>query len=147
VRQKEPLRTLSEDERAVLVHLNRSAREAAAQVAGRRSGDAVARLVARFNAEGLDALVPRHGGERQAVYASAERDGTATWSLVTSQRTLRRASDGLPAVSTYTIWCVLSDAGWSWQHSRTWCPTGTAVRKRNRGPVTVHDVGSEAKKG
>jgi Homeodomain-like domain len=183
VRQKEPLRALSEDERAVLVHLSRSAREAAAvvarakaalavadgasytaaaQVAGRRSGDAVARLVARFNAEGLDALVPRHGGGRQAVYASAERerilaearrqpqherDGTATWSLVTLQRALRGAPDGLPAVSTYTIWCVLSDAGWSWQRSRTWCPTGTAVRKRKPGPVTVHDVDSEAKKG
>jgi hypothetical protein len=183
MRQKEPLRTLSEDERAVLVHLSRSAREAAAvvarakallavaagasyptaaQVAGRRSGDAIARLVARFNAEGVDALVPRHGGGRQAVYTSAERerilgearrrpeharDGTATWSLVTLQRALRRAPDGLPQVSTYTIWCVLSDAGWSWQRTQTWCPTGTAVRKRKRGTVTVHDVDSEAKKG
>jgi transposase len=130
VRQKEPLRTVSEDERAVLVHLSRSAREAAAvvarakallavadgasytaaaQAAGRRSGDALARLVARFNAEGLDALVPRHGGGHPALYSSAERerilsearrrpeherDGTATWSLVTLQRALRRATDG-----------------------------------------------------
>jgi transposase len=183
VRQKEPLRTVSADERAVLVHLSRSAREpaavvarakavlavadganytSAAQVAGRRSGDAVARLVARFNTEGLDALVPRHGGGRTAVYTLAERerilsearrqpeharDGTATWSLVTLQRALRRAPDGLPQVSTYTIWCVLSDTGWTWQRSRTWCPTGTAVRKRKRGPVTVHDADSEAKKG
>ena len=34
----------------------------AARRAGRRSGDAVAHLVARFNAEGLAALTPRHGG-------------------------------------------------------------------------------------
>jgi hypothetical protein len=70
VRQKDPLRAVSEDERTVLEHLSRSAREAAvvvarakallavadganytvaAQLAGRRSGDAVGRLVARFN--------------------------------------------------------------------------------------------------
>jgi len=182
VRQKEPLRSVSADERAVLAHLSRSAREpaavvarakavlavaagasytAAAQVAGRRSGDAVAQLVARFNAEGLGALVPRRGGRRQAIYTSAERerilaearrqpqqerDGTATWSLVTLQRALRSAPDGLPAVSTYTIWCVLSDAGWSWQRTRTWCPTGTATRKRKRGAALAHDPDAEAKK-
>ncbi len=183
MRQKDPLRAVTEDERAVLGHLSRSGREAAAvvarakailavadgatdtaaaQLAGRRSGDAVARLVARFNAEGLDALVPRHGGGHPALYSSTERerilaearrtpeharDGTATWSLVTVQRALRRAPDGLARVSTYTIWCVLRDAGWTWQRTRTWCPTGTAVRKRKRGRVTVHDADAEAKRG
>jgi transposase len=183
VRQQEPLRTVSDDERAVLGHLSRSAREqaavvarakavlavadgasstAAAQVAGRRSGDAVARLVARFNTEGLDALIPRHGGGRQAVYSRSERerilrearrqpeqerDGTATWSLVTLQRALRRAPDGLPQVSTSTIWCVLRDAGWSWQRTRTWRPTGTALRKRKHRSVLVHDRDAEAKRG
>jgi transposase len=184
VRQKDPLRAVTEDERAVLVHLSRSAREAAAvvarakailavadganytaaaQLAGRRSGDAVARLVACFNAGGLDALVPRHGGGQPARYASTERerilaearrvpeharDGTATWSLLTLQRALRRAPDGLAQVSTYTIWCVLRDAGWTWQRTRTWCPTGTAVRKRKHGPaVTVHDADAEVKRG
>jgi transposase len=183
MRRKDPLRAVTEDERAVLGHLSRSGREAAAvvarakailavadganftaaaQLAGRRSGDAVARLVARFNSEGLDALEPRHGGGQPARYSSAERerilaearrtpeharDGTATWSLVTLQRALRRAPDGLTAVSTYTIWCVLRDAGWTWQRTRTWCPTGTAVRKRKRGPVTVHDADAEAKRG
>jgi transposase len=183
MRQKDPLRALSDDERAVLEHLSRSGREAAAVVArakavlavaggasyteaaraaGRRSGDAVGRLVARFNREGLEALVPRHGGGQPARYTSAERerilaearrvptpepDGTATWSLVTLQGALRRAPDGLPQVSTYTIWCVLHDADWSWQRSRTWCPTGTAVRLRKRGRVVVHDPDAEAKKG
>jgi len=49
---------------------------------------------------------------------------------LTLQRALRRAHDGLPQVSTYTIWCALHDAGWSWQRSRTWCATGTAIRRR-----------------
>jgi transposase len=183
MRQKDPLRTLSTDERSVLRHLSRSSREPAvvvarakavlavaqgasyteaARAAGRRSGDAVGLLVARFNQEGVAALVPHHGGGQPARYTSAERerilaeaqrpptpdpDGTATWSLVTLQRALRRAPDGLAQVSTFTIWCVLHDAGWSWQRTRTWCPTGTAVRLRQRGRVLVHDPDAEAKKG
>lgn len=183
MRQKDPLRSLSEDEVSVLHHLSRSSREpaavvarakavvavaggatytSAAQAAGRRSGDAVGRLVARFNQEGLEAVVPRHGGGQPARYTSTERerilaearrvptpepDGTATWSLVTLQRALRRAPDGLAQVSTYTIWCVLHDAGWSWQRTRTWCETGTAVRLRKRGRVVVHDLDAEVKKG
>jgi hypothetical protein len=66
---------------------------------------------------------------------------------VTLQRALRRAPDGLPQVSTYTIWCVLTDAGWSWQRTRTWRPTGTSVRLRKRGRVLVHDRDADAKKG
>ena len=179
MRQKDPLRALSEDEVSVLGHLSRSSREpavvvarakavlavaaaatytAAAQAAGRRSGDAVGRLVARFNQEGLEALAPRHGGGQPARYTSAERiltearrapspNGTATWSLVTLQRALRRAPDGLPQVSAFTIWCVLHDASWSWQRSRSWCETGTAVRLRKRGRVVVHDPDAAAKKG
>ena len=175
MRQKDPLRALGEDERSVLEHLSRSRREPAAVVArakavlavaagesyteaaraaGRRSGDAVGRLVARFNREGMEALVPGHGGGQPARYTSAERErilsearrepdrdeeGTATWSLATLQQALRRAADGLPQVSTYTIWCVLHDAGWSWQRTRTWCPTGTAVRRRHGETVTVQD--------
>ncbi len=138
--------------KAVLAVADGATYTAAAQAAGRRSGDAVGRLVARFNQQGLAALAPRHGGGQPARYTSAEReriltearraptpepDGTATWSLVTLQRALRRAPDGLPQVSTFTIWCVLHDAGWSWQRTRTWCQTGTAVRLRKRGRVVV----------
>jgi hypothetical protein len=94
----------------------------AATAAGRRSGDEVAHLVARFNQEGLSALQPRSGSGRAPIYCQAEcarilaevqrspdreRDGIATWSLTTLQRALRTAKDGLPHVSTYTIWCVL----------------------------------------
>src|SRR6266496_2370633 len=94
----------------------------AAHLAGRRTGDAVAALVSLFNQQGLAALEPRHAGGPAVLYDAAakeriltefhrkpdrERDGTATWSLTTLQRALRRAPDGLPFVSTYTIWCVL----------------------------------------
>src|SRR4051794_35191274 len=84
-RQKDPLRPLTDDEVAALTQLSRSQAAPAAQVAralillavargddyqqaaraaGRRSGDAVSHLVARFNAEGLAATAPRHGGGR-----------------------------------------------------------------------------------
>ena len=59
---------------------------------------------------------------------------------------MRRAPDGLPQVSRYTLWVVLRDAGWRWQRNRSWCPTGTAVRRRKTGPVTVHDPATTPKK-
>jgi transposase len=181
-RQQDPLRTLAAEEQQELVRLSRSRSEpagvvahatalvavaagqsytAAAHAAGRRSGDAVAQLVSRFNQEGLEALYARHGGGPPATYTAAEQacilaeaqrvpdraaDGTATWSLTTLQRALRRAPDGLPQVSTYTIWCVLRAAGWSWQRDRSWCPTGTAWRQRQRGLVQVHDPDAAPKK-
>jgi len=181
-RQKDPLRPLTPVEYTQLEHVSRSQSEPAAQVAhakallavaagrcyteaaraaGRRSGDAVSHLVARFNQRGLAALQPGHGGgpakgygarEQARILAEVRRapdrevDGTATWSLTTLQRTLRRAPDGLPGVSTYTIWCVLHEAGVSGQRDRSWCETGSALRKRTHGTVTVHDPEALAKK-
>ena len=66
--------------------------------------------------------------------------------MSTLQRVLRQAEDGLPTVSTYTIWQVLHHAGRRWQKSRTWCDTGVVVRKRKRGAVTVTDPDAVAKK-
>src|SRR6266849_3694533 len=124
----------------------------AAHLAGRRTGDAVAALVSLFNHQGLAALEPRHAGGPAILYVAAakerilrefhrkpdrERDGTATWSLTTLQRALPRAPDGLPFVSTYTIWCVLRESGLSWQRDRSWCHTGEAKRGRKRGGVVV----------
>lgn len=101
---------------------------AAARAVGRRSNDAVAHLVHRFNQEGLAAVEPRHGGGPSTIYGPAERerilakfrrtpdcerDGTATWSLTTLQQALRTAPDGLPNVSTATIWPVLREAGYT----------------------------------
>ena len=135
---------------------------AAARAAGRRSRVAVAQLVARFNRAGLDALDPRHGGGPPRRYTAAEQerilrefhrppdreqDGTATWSLGTLQRALRRAPDGLPTVSTWTILVTLWEAGYTWQANRTWCHTGTAQRKRKDGTVvTVTDPDATPKK-
>ncbi|MCW2240568.1 helix-turn-helix domain-containing protein [Azospirillum canadense] len=134
---------------------------AAARGAGRCSGDAVAHLVSRFNREGLAAVEPRHAGGPPPVYTRPEQarilseakrppnrvlDGTATWSLTTLQRALRRAPDGLPHVSTFTIWRVLHDAGLSWQRDRSWCATGRVLRKRKAGTVEVTDPDAEPKK-
>jgi hypothetical protein len=125
---------------------------AAAAVAGRRRGDGVAQLVARFNRLGLAALDRRDGGGPPVQYGPAarerilaevrrppdrEQDGTATWSLTTLQRALRRAPDGLPQVSTATILATLHGAGFSFQESQTWCQTGAAQRKRKDGTVTT----------
>src|SRR6202011_1900258 len=92
--QKAPLRPLTEEEHAALEQLARATSERAdvvarakallaaaggtpfteaARSAGRRAGDAVARLVARFNAEGLAALLPRHGGGPAVRYGPQEQ--------------------------------------------------------------------------
>jgi len=133
----------------------------AARAAGRSSGDAVSHLVARFNREGMAALDPRHGGGNEPTYGAVARnrilreaartptpeaDGTAAWSLTALRRVLRAAPDGLPKVSTFTIWQVLRGAGYTFQRTRTWCPTGSAVRRRNAGVVTVTDPDAAAKK-
>jgi transposase len=181
-RQKDPLRSLTGEERKVLEQISRAQSEpashvaraksllavadgmsytAAARAAGRRSNDAVSQLVSRFNKEGLAAIEPRHGGGAQIIYGVEERkrilteferqpdrekDGTATWSLTTLQRALQEAPDGLPNVSTHTIWCVLHNAGWTWQKDRTWCKTGTVSRKRQGKVVQVTDPETEEKK-
>ena len=180
--QVDPMRAPTREERAELERLSRSrtvpasqnirARELlavsagasftdAAYSVGRRSGDTVAKLVARFNREGVRATRIRHGGGAPKRYGVAEQqrilrevarspdreaDGTATWSLTTLQRALRKAPDGLPDVSTRTIWCVLQDAGYTWQADRSWCRTGHVVRVRKGGPVEVHDPDTVAKK-
>ena len=181
--QKEPLRPLTEHERTTLEAVARSGAERAdrvsrakallavaggarfteaARAAGRRSGDGVAKLVARFNAVGVAALTTRPGGRPPLQYGPDEaervlrevrrppdraRDGTATWSLTTLQRALRAAPDGLPDVSTFTIRRVLHDAGLSWQRDRTWCETGVVRRKRKAGVVEVVDPATSAKRG
>ena len=133
--QKTPLRVLTAAEHTTLRQVARSGAEraecvsrakallavadgasfaAAARAAGRRSGDGVARLVARCNTSGLAALSSRPGGRPPVQYGPEQaarilrewqrppdraRDGTATWSLTTLQRALRQAPDGLPQVA------------------------------------------------
>jgi hypothetical protein len=182
-RQKDPVRPLTTAERVVLERVSRAGSEradrvarakallavadgasytTAATVAGRRSGDGVAQLVARFNRCGLAALDARHAGGPAIQYGAAarerilrelqrppdrEQDGTATWSLTTLQRALRRAPDGLPTVSTWTILQTLWEAGYTFQQDRTWCHTGTATRRRKDGTVvSVTDPDTTPKK-
>jgi transposase len=133
----------------------------AAQAAGRKSRQAVSELISRFNQEGVAAIAPRHGGGPTATYGAAEReriltelrrspdpeqDGTKTWSLTTLQRALRQAPDGLPKVSTHTIWLVLHEAGWTWQRDGSWCDTGVVKRKRQGKTVDVTDPDAIPKK-
>jgi transposase len=181
-RQNSPLRSLTKEERAWLEEISRAQSQpashvarakalltvanggsftAAAIAAGRRSGDAVGVIVARFNRDGLAAIEPDHGGGPVPSYGEEEhtriltefqripdreRDGTATWSLTTLQRALRKAPDGLPAVSRDTIARSLREAGFSWQRSRSWCQTGHVLRKRKAATVVVVDPDAAPKK-
>jgi len=133
----------------------------AARDAGFGSVTAVANLVGRFNRRGLGALRIAAGRGRRVTYGADARarivavtqqdpcrraDQTATWSLATLQRALRHAPDGLPTVSRSTLWGVLHEGGLCWGKDRSWCETGTAVRKRKSGTVTVTDPDATPKK-
>ncbi len=93
-RKKDPLRDLTEKEQDWLGRISRSQAEPASHVArakqllavadgynyteaarksGRKSGDAVSQLVSRFNQEGMNAIMPRHGGGPQIKYGVEER--------------------------------------------------------------------------
>ena len=83
---------------------------------------------------------------RKSTEAEDRQVASIESQLTTLQRALRAAPDGLPQVSTGTILHTLWDAGYSWQESRTWCHTGTVVRKRKAGPVEVTDPDTTPKK-
>ena len=91
-RQKQPLRQLSEEEHQWLRRIARATGEPsghvvrakqllavstgasytkAAQATGRKSGDAVAQLVARFNREGLKAVETKKGSGAPPIYRAA----------------------------------------------------------------------------
>src|SRR5947209_20104539 len=92
-RQKDPLRSMSAEERAVLSRLSRSRGAPAAQVAraaallavadgqsytdaarkvGRRDSDTVARGVASFNRDGPGPTLPPPGGGAPNLYAGGQ---------------------------------------------------------------------------
>lgn len=125
----------------------------------RMSRQGVTQLVARWNQRGVAVLFLAAGRGRKPTYTPGDRerilqevrrvpereaDQTATWSLSLLQRALRQSD--LPAVSRETIRQVLHEAGYTYQRTRTWCPTGTALRVRTAGVVTVRDPNTEEKK-
>jgi transposase len=147
--------------RALLAIAEGASYTAAAHQVGRRHNETISAWVRRFNRDGVAAVRPGHGGGARIRYGAdaqqriltewarmprREQDGTATWSLSLLQRALRKAPDGLPQVSTFTIWRTLHEAGLSWQKSRTWCQTGVAMRRRKHGMVRVSDPDAAAKK-
>jgi transposase len=138
--------------RALLAVRAGKAYSEAAQEAGYTSGDSVSQLVERFNQHGLAGLFIAPGRGRKQTYTSEQRerivqefrripdrqdDATATWSLMTLRGALRK--DVLPKVGVSTIREVLHEAGYRFGKTRTWCPTGTAIRVRKAGTVTVQD--------
>jgi transposase len=148
--------------RALLAIADGASYTAAAHQVGRGHTETISAWVSRFNREGLAAVRPGHGGGARIRYGAdaqqrilaewarlprRDQDGTATWSLSLLQRALRRAPDGLPQVSTYTIWRTLHEAGLSWQKSRTWCQTGVATRRRKHGTLTLLDPDAAVKRG
>lgn len=131
----------------------------AAHQAGLKSGDSVGKLVMRFNEHGLAALSVAVGRGRKITSTSEERslilqevqrppdreeDGTATWSLKTLERALRKK--GLPQLGASTIREILHESGYSFQQNRTWCRTGYALRVRKSGTVTTYDPETPEKK-
>lgn len=131
----------------------------AAQEVGYKSGDSISQLVIRFNHQGLAALQIAPGRGRKQTYTSEQRarilaevqrkpdrekDGTATWSLETLERALRK--EALPQISATTIGEVLHESGYAFGKTRTWCPTGTALRVRKAGTVKVEDPKAQEKK-
>src|SRR5947209_10540431 len=148
--------------RALLAIADGASYTAAAHQVGRRHNETISAWVSRFNRDGLAAVRPGHGGGARIHYGTdaqqrilaewartpqREQGGTATWSLSLLQKALRQAPDGLPQVSTFTIWRTLHAAGLSWQKSRMWCETGVGLRRRKHGTVTRVDPDTMVKRG
>src|ERR1700719_2052458 len=178
--QKHPLRPLSEQEERELRRIVKASSERrdvarrakallavaakqsfaqAAGVAGFKEARSVGKLVKRFNAHGLAALMIAAGRGRKPIYLRAQparilaevqrtperqEDQAATWSLSLLRKALR-ATD-LPHIANETIRHVLHENGYSYQRTRTWCRTGFALRVRKSGTVTVYDVETPEKK-
>jgi transposase len=181
--KKNPLRTLTQEEATFLENLSRArsapadqlaratgilavaqgkSYQEAAQLCHRTQGTTVAGWVARFNTEGIAAVVPRHGGGhvprftgevKERILTTFRRapdpevDGTTAWSITTLQKAL--AHEGI-TLSGYSLWGLLREEGYTFQKDRSWCQTGEAKRKRRRkGSIfveTVVDPDTAAKK-
>src|SRR2546422_5474045 len=113
--------------KALLAVAGGKSRTAAGQEAG-LSREGVSQLLKGFNQRGLDILSIAPGRGRKPTYTSQqqahilaevqrqpdrEKNGTATWSLMTLRKDLRATA--LPTISAETIRQVLHEAGYSYQ--------------------------------
>jgi hypothetical protein len=145
--------------RALLSVADAQSFEQAAGAAGFTEARRVSTLVNRFNVHGLAALSMAAGrggkptstsAQHARILADVQRtpdrkeDQTATWSLSLLRKSLR--ATGLPHLANEPIRHVLHEHGHRFQHTRTWCRTGSAERKRTRGTVTTSDEHTPKKK-
>jgi hypothetical protein len=136
-RHKDPLRSLTTDERTMVQQVARSRSEradrvarakallaasdgatytAAAAAAGRRAGDGVAHLVSRFNRVGRAARDGGHGGGPPRQYGAAERARI----LAEVQRAPNRQTDGTATWSLTTLQRALRHAPDGLPAGSTW---------------------------
>jgi transposase len=123
---------------------------------GRRSADAVSKVVWRFNQEGLAAIEVRHRGGPTPIYTAQERErilkearrkptgrtGAPPGRFLRYRELCAEPRTDFPEVSTYTtIWkVVLKEAGFEWQRTRSWCETGRVERKRKESGEVVEVI-------
>jgi len=145
--KKDPLRTLTEDERETLECLSRAQSAPAVQVlrakmllavadgmsyldaarsVGRRSNDAVSQLIRRFNQQGLAALELRHSGGPAIEYGLAERERI----MAEVRRTPDRERDGTATWSLTTL-----------QHALRTAPDGLPKISTFTILAVLHDAG------
>lgn len=146
-RKKDPLRSLTDDERRTLERVSRAQSVPAAHVTraklllavddglsyleaahsvGRRSNDAVSHLVSRFNQDGLAALELRHGGGPTVEYGVAERARI----LTEFRRSPDRERDGTATWSLTTL-----------QHALRTAPDGLPKVSTFTILAVLHDAG------
>src|ERR1051325_9097238 len=135
-RQKDPLRAMTEEEEAWLQRIARATCEPAthvirakqliavaagqsysraARLTGRRSGDAVAQLVWRFNREGVSALERRGGGGAKPTYGVGERE----WMFAHGSMPLYTPLSGSWLNMTESIQRILKRRALEGQHPQT----------------------------
>ncbi|MBE3115993.1 helix-turn-helix domain-containing protein [Candidatus Bathyarchaeota archaeon] len=146
-RKKDPLRTLTEEEKIWLERISRSHSEPAvhvahakeilavaagrsyteaAQLAGKKSGDSVSHLVERFNQESMQAIQPKHGGGPEVKYSAVERERV----LTEARRQPDPEKDGTNTWSLTTLQKALHKA-----------PEGLANISRERIWVILQEAG------
>jgi len=107
---------------------------------GLRRDDLIVRDGDMFAVEDRLADYERWREERASVIAAGARPS------VRFQTATAWAAEAAKLGIDEAILSVLHEAGWSWQQTRSWCDTGTVLRQRKAGVVTVTDPATDEKK-